>query len=333
MKQHLQLDSTRMKIALLTRSNWRSPRFLAGSLSRMLTTLDIDHTVFLEGIGWLESWTRGPQGLRDRLHINQVKKNIQNIEKYDIIILVDTLQSLRDTVSLEPLRTLGKPVLLHSVFYLGGSAHWLERLPAAVLEKFDAFLNVSGIHDISPQQPEKYFPVGLNLSPAALPGSGREFVALLDFPREGYQRERDMQIRVLESLGVPVRVLDGEYSFDEIEQEYNRVSLAFVAFPEAFGVPIVQLQYAGAVIASPEAVWVKRHALLPSGSAWADVTGPAFTDNFLIYANEQDLHRRVAQLRDEWSPETVRQRLLDFQPAYVNGNVAELKRALEQFSR
>jgi hypothetical protein len=322
-----------MKIALLTRSSWRSPRFLAGSLSRMLTTLDIEHTVLPEGIGWLESWTRGPCGLRDRLRMHQVKKNLQRLEKYDIIILVDTLQSLRDTVSLEPLRTLGKPVLLHSVFYLGGSAHWLERLPAAAIDKFDGFLNVSAIHDIPPQQPEKYFPVGLHLSPADLPGSGREFVALLDFPREGYERERDIQVRVLEALEVPVRVLDGEYSFDEIEQQYNKVALSFVAFPEAFGVPIVQLQYAGAVIASPEAVWVKRHALLQPGGAWTGVAKPAFTDNFLIYTNEQDLYRRVTQLRDEWLAETVRQRLLDFQPDYVSGNVAELKRALEQFAR
>ncbi len=320
-----------MHVAILTRPQFRSPHFLAGSLARMLAGLGVSHTVHTDGIGWLEAFARPTGGLRAHLARRRARAALTALEGADLFVLCDTLQALRPAVDLAPLRAFGRPVLLHSVFYVGGSEHWLDRLPEGALDKYDAFLTVSGLHDVAPREPDRYQPIGLALDTARPVCRPREFMALLDFPREGYEAARAVQVRALERAGVPSIELEGEYSFDDIRALYDRVGLAFVAFPEAFGVPVVELQFAGALNASPDPLWVKRHALLPPGG----VFDPAaeFSDNFVFYAGEDDLVRCLESRRDAWDPAQVRARLEECQPAFVRGDAARLAAVLERFEQ
>jgi len=295
----------------------------------MLTTLGISSDIFLQGVPWLEAVTREGQGRRHWFNARLAKRKLHRLAAYDFFIVSDTLQSLRNAVSLAPVRAMGRPMLFYEVFYIGGSRTWLDQLPSDALNRFDAFLSVSGVQDVKPVQPDSMFVVGMDHAPVQPFLAQRQFTALLDFPREGYEADRELQQRAIQRANIPVTCLDGEYTFEQIEQIYSQTGIAFVAFPEAFGIPIVQLQRYGAYIGSPHREWVKRHALLPDLSAYYDVPEPAFTDNFVIYRDDQELADRLAQLHESAAPEKVQERLLQAQPFYCNGNTEQLRAALQ----
>ena len=295
----------------------------------MLATLGVTTEVFLKGVPWLETVAREGQSLRDQFNAVLARGQLRQLAAYDFFVVSDTLQSLRDAVSLAPLRALGRPLLYYEVFYIGGSRTWLKKLPTDALDRFDGFLCVSGVQDIVPVSPEKMFVVGMDHAPSQPFLPRREFSALLDFPRKGYEADLEVQESAIERAGIPVTRLDGEYTFEQIERVYSQTGIAFVAFPEAFGVPIVQLQRYGAHIGSPHREWVKRHALLCDRSAYYETAEPAFTDNFVIYHSEQELVDRLVQLRETASPESARQRLLRTQPGYCSGNLEQLRAALQ----
>ncbi|QSA97946.1 hypothetical protein [Methylococcus sp. EFPC2] len=142
-----------------------------------------------------------------------------------------------------------------------------------------------------------------------------------------------MQEKVLEALKIPTIELRGEYSFREIDQIYAQVGLAFVAFHEAFGIPIVQMQNHGASIASPHPGWVKRHILRENGHVYDETRDrEAFSNNFIFYASEEELTEKIARLRASFNPWESRQTLVDKQAGFVNGSLADLHRALKNYA-
>lgn len=315
-----------MKIAILTRPEYRSPGFLAESLARMLGRMKLKADIFRNGIPYLESINIRNDSKRNLANWLRLKWQHRSLDSYQLFILADTLQGFRNRVSLSPLRKSNKPVFLHSVFYLGGSGSHQNTLPGNALEKFDGYLPVSNIHDVSPKVTENVFPIGLDLS-LQNPLSDSNFTALIDYPREGYESEREIQYRALQKLGIKTISLDQEYTFEEIENIYRNINITFLAFPEAFGVPICQLQAYGSVIASPHKIWAKRHILSDKKS---DVFSEhsTFSENFLFYKDESEIIEKLSALTENFDAKTVRSRFINQQPELYHGNSDMLEAAI-----
>jgi hypothetical protein len=320
------------RVAILTRAAYRSPRFLAEGQGRMLGRLGVQADLHLQGVGWLVRASQGRGGRRQRMETWVARQCIQSLHDYDLFVVADSLHPPHDDVDLSALRSHGKPVLMYEVFYAGGAKHWLERLPRRVLDKFDGYLCVSGIHGCAPVGSRPIDVIGMDIQPChPLPRRReREFSVLVDFPREGHEAQRNDQMEALRRLGIRPVVLQGEYSFREIERVYRTVSAAFVAFPEAFGLPVAQLQSYCAVILSPDKGWVMGHALLPTGSVFFETADAPFNPNFRFYGDVDDLRQCLLQLRRDSVPAEVTSRFLQSQPAYSQGDLHALWQALRR---
>lgn len=325
------------KAAILTRERFRSPKFLAYGLSRMLSRLGIESDVFPHGIGWLEAIACGHLSRRHRVQAIKANWRLRRLSAYDLIFIVDTHRAFREVVNPAPLKKMGKPVLHYTQHYVGGEPYWLERLPDDATTKYDAYLVVTGIHDAPPINFDKLFVIGADISPEYPFVVNREFKALLDFAYPGYEKERELQHKVLNELGIDTVTLSGEYTFKEIENVYKSVAIAFLACPEALSISFIQLQHHGAYVACPEPWWVRHHALLPKGSVYKwgkiykdnDSEAPKFTKNFIFYKDEDGLRLNLEKIRADYKPSLVRQRLLEQQQAFCNGNLGELWAAIE----
>ena len=316
----------RLRVAIVTRDRFRSPRYLALGLQRMLRRLDVQADCFLHGIGWLDTICNRQASRRHRLKAALADVWLQYLRRYDLIIVSDTVGLARDTALLALLRRLGKPLFFYEVFALAGSRHFLDRFPPDAVSQFDAYLVSSAIHDDTPVNGPPIFEIGLELLEAPTQRRERPALAMIDFERQGYERERAEQLAALRAVGMPDFSLQGEYSFSEIVTEYQRTSVAFLAFPEAFGVPIAQLQNQGALIASPQRHWAKRHALLPAGSVFQD--DAPFTENFIFYDGEQDLAQQLQARVAGADPAAVAQRFRTQQPHLAEGRLPALREAL-----
>ena len=210
-----------IRIAILTRSQYRSPLFLSYGLKRMLRHLGIIVDVFKNGIWWLEIQEKKNLCLRNHVASKFALQKLDKLKKYDLFIISDTIGAFDNTLNISLLKRFDKPILFYEVFYLGGSKYWLNRLPQDCLNKFDAHLSVSHIHDSTPPTTENVYFIGLNLLPLAPFQKKKEFVALLDFKRQGYEKERFIYERVLKKLSIPYIELEGEYTFSEIEKIFR----------------------------------------------------------------------------------------------------------------
>jgi hypothetical protein len=299
----------------------------------MLKHLGIIVDVFENGIRWLEIQEKKNLCLRNNFASRLALQKLDKLKKYDLFIISDTIGAFDNTLNISLLRRFDKPILFYEVFYLGGSKYWLDRLPQDCLNKFDAHLSVSHIHDSTPLSTENVHFIGLNLLPLVpfQRKNENEFVALLDFERKGYEKERLIYKRILKKLSLPYIELEGEYTFSEIEKIYSKVSVAFVSFPEAFGVPIAQLQNYGAYIVSPYKDWVKRHAILPQNAVFYDNLNPAFIDNFIFFDSEEELEQKLYNAKKSFNASEIQKRFLEGFPNYAIGNLNNLDRAVSKF--
>lgn len=320
-----------LKVAVLTSPRYRSPRFLADGLGRMLTRLGIGHRIFPQGMAWLSAIKNSDKGYGNRINAALAEFRLRQLSEFDVIVVAGTVGLLKDLDLFRPLLALKKPVLHYQVFYLGGSPYWLEKVSSRALDCFDGFLGVSGIHDAEPIQREKFFHVGMDVLPQCAFSAWREFVALLDFPAPEQDDERALHQRVLKKLNIQTIELTGDYTFKEIETLYNKVSLYFVATPESFGVPVSQLQFYGGMVAAPSKQWVKRHAMLPTHSVFSDGDTAPFSGNFLFYENEQDLTDKILDIRKHYTATQVRWETLRAQPHFFQGSLDNLWTAISKY--
>ncbi len=320
-----------LSVAIVTSAHYRSPRFLAEGLERMLAKLGVHSRVFPQAMTWLNAVRGAHGGQASRVKALIATSRLKQLDSYDVIVVAGTVGVLKDLDLFKPLRALNKPVLHYQVFFLGGSPHWMEKISPAVLDSFDAFLGVSGIHDAEPIKREKFFHIGMDVLPQCAFESKREFVALLDFARSDYEEERALQQRALKRLNIPALELSGEYDFKGIEAVYNKVAINFVAFPESFGVPVSQLQHYGSLVAAPSRQWVKRHAMLPTNTVFTDDDSTPFSGNFLFYENEEDIVEKMAAVRTIYDAGEVRQEALNSQPYFFKGNLDNLWKAMSGY--
>ena len=289
----------------------------------MLDRLGVQHKLFLKGVDWLIHAHNTHLSRRNKLLGSYAKYLLQQLDAFDAIIVADHLRVFHDDVDFEPIRTLKKPIAHYDVFFIGGSSHWLSRLPNDAEEKFDLYFTVSGINDdlVTPKKP--VYTIGMDCLPHYQLDEEKPYFALLDFPRSDYEDHRDLQKRILEKLGIKYFELTGEFTFKDIEKIYSKAAAYFLSFPESFGFPIVQNQMYGAHVFSPSPTWVKRHTLAPDGTSFLNQVNPIFSDNFLFYS-EDTLERVIVDTISRYSPNAVRNTLLSTQPQFCTGNLAAL---------
>ena len=310
-----------MKVAIITRENYRSPRFLAEGLSNMLNKIGIINDVHYRGIEQLELACTKKSGLKLAAKATVTKFLLNSWKQYDLFIVSDTVGILAQEKIIITLRQLNKPVALYEVFYPGGAQYWLDRLPPCSLDLFDAYLTTSPVNDIEPVGEKPVYNIGINLNHRPMHSSqgSDEFTALMDFPRPGYEDERNLQLAALKALDIKTIYLGGEYDFEEINRVYDQANIYFVAFPEAFGVPIVQLQNSGAYIASPSTDWVKRHAKEAGDLVHVNFNKNLFSNNFIFYDSYQELLTRLEYIRQHYKAEDIQKRFSQEQPNFKHG--------------
>jgi hypothetical protein len=319
-----------MKVAIITRENYRSPRFLAEGLSNMLKQIDIVNDIHYRGIEQLELACAQNAGLKIAAKSTVAKLLLNTWKKYDLFIISDTVGILAQEQIINTLRKLNKPVALYEVFYPGGAQYWLDRLPFGSLDLFDAYFTTTPVNDTEPVGVKPVYNIGININhrpPFSTQKSG-EFTALMDFSRPGYEDERNMQLKALKELEIKTIHLEGEYTFDEISRIYDQANVYFVAFPEAFGVPIVQLQNSGAYIASPSTDWVKRHANGHEKLIYGDFDKHQFSENFIFYNSYQELLISLEEIRENYKSVDVQNRFSHEQPYFKYGDTKTLSRAI-----
>lgn len=324
-----------MRVAIITRENYRSPRFLAEGLSDMLNQIGIVNDIHYRGIERLELACTQGAGLKIAARSTAAKLLLNTWKKYDLFIVSDTVGILAHEKPINTLRRLNKPVLLYEVFYPGGAKYWLDRLPPNSLDLFDAYFTTSSVNDIEPVGVKPVYNIGINLNhrPPSTTQASREFTALMDFARPGYEDERNLQLAALKALNIKTIYLDGEYNFNEISRIYDQANIYFVAFPEAFGVPIVQLQNSGCYIVSPSTDWIKRHANGHQNIMCNNLNKHLFSKNFVFYDSYQELVSSLEEIRRSYKAVDVQNRFSHEQPHFKYGDTQALSKAIGELTR
>lgn len=322
-----------MKIAIITRNQYRSPKFLANSLSNMLKRINIKHDIYYDGLNWLHKSHIKNDNIKLAFQKKTAQLRLRQLLGYDLYIISDTMYSLRPIAPIEYLKSTGKPILFYEVFYPGGSPYCLDQLPANALSRFDGYLTTSALHDSPVNNTQNIHSIGLDLSSCQpLEKPDGPFTALLDFEREGYEKERELQLKILKKLKIHTIILNKEYTFNEINTIYNKANIYFLASHEAFGVPIAQLQLYGCLIASPSTTWVRRHALRADHRTCDQLDKNEFSNNFVFYSSESDLTNQLLYLKEHYDSKKVKHTFLQAQPKFSLGDPQSLWEAIYKYT-
>lgn len=152
--------------------------------------------------------------------------------------------------------------------------------------------------------------------------STKIFQVLFDFDQEGFEEEREFQVRAVNSLGIQNKKLIGKYSNKEIRQIYSESNLLFLSFPETFGLSIAEALYYGCKIMIPDRSWVMSWDLYEE-----------LPDCFVVY-NRNNITEvlRKELMSVNFSREKIQRQFQEKYPFFVHGNTNELEKFLNQFS-
>lgn len=335
-----------MKIAILTRSDFRSPRLLADSLRTALGKIGVESVVFpeLAAVSRLQPYARIRRTTRFHFWLRRKLRTmvddrllLRRLREFDAIVVCECTPNAfwKDLYDIEKLRNLtGKPILLYEVYYLGNAPSQIERLKAAgdpLAERYDWHLAVSPVTEIRLPDREGWSCIGLDLTDQRLnPNPRKEFVALVDFLQPGHEESRAEQIRVLKELGIRTIELEGEYSREAIRELYSQAAVLFIQFPEAFGVPIAECLANGTKIFAPDERWPMSWRLLQDGEE-------QLPDVFTVYSSADDLKARLTSLRDSYdlvsSPCEIAEAFKSLYPTFFAGDRTELQSVIERIRR
>lgn len=332
-----------LKIAILTRPLNSSPKVLAECLTKALE--NSPHTVHTYSklqvfkrliiyrhvkhkynyLLWL---------LYKIVHYFQDQIFLKRLKQYDILIITDTtpIAFQKETYNIEKLRKVlnGTPILYYAVFYLGNAptkVAFLQSQKEHTFERFDWHLSVSKLTEIKSPIAAPWTPIGLYMKGTDLrPQAKKEFLAVVDFKRPGYEHFRATQIKVLEELNIPYISLDRPFTVEEIRQIYRQASMYFLQFPESFGMPIAECLCCGSFVMTPDSSWPMSWRL----NEEPRLHGPGkLPECFIVYDNEEDLKEKLRTLQAEYHLEKTPQKVFDIfyehYPSYFDGNLEALE--------
>jgi hypothetical protein len=333
-----------LKIAILTREDYRSPRILAESLKFQLEQAGAEAKIFyyISLLNRLVGYTQSKLSFHfwlKKIISNYLfdKKQIRQLKNYDAIIISECTPNAfwRKLYNVEKLKNILQiPILIYEVYYLGNAPSQeavLKQNKDALLQRFDGHLFVSPVTEIRQQNLYNAYCIGLLAKSWDLkPLPKKELIALVDFSQPGYEAYREIQIGQLTKAGISFIVLEKSYSIEEIRDIYRRISIYFVQFPEAFGLPILECLCTGAQIFTPNSGWPMSWRLDEKPEVHGSGILP---DCFTVYHSEDDLLHKLLAFKEIFSPsETPLQVFNEFvktYPAFYAGDQSELNRFID----
>jgi hypothetical protein len=336
-----------IKIAILTRPDYRSPRILAESLKIQLEKAGVESSIYfsidvltrLTPFHLLKSKIKFHFWLRRKLtNYLSDKAVINRLKNYDAVVLSECSPNSfwKDNYQVEKLKKLlKKPILLYEVYYLQNAPTQIETLRKngdPLMDRYDWHLSVSSITEIRGINIGNWSSIGLDLSNYGLkPVEKAEFVAVIDFKQPGYESYQEEQIRVLQELNVKTIVLCGKYTLEEIRDIYRQASIFFVQFPEAFGLPIAECLACGVQIFTPNSGWPMAWRLDDHPEVHAPGILP---DVFCTYNNYSDLKEKIISFRKSYdlskTPKSIFNKFIKYYHHYYYGNLQEIREVIKR---
>ncbi len=334
-----------MKIAILTRKQYSSPRILAESLQVELRKkcVDVEILFDIETLSRLAGYKASKLSFhfwlqKKIVHWFNDRRVIEVLKKCDAVVISDCIPNAfwNKLYHVEKLKAIiKKPVFIYEVYCLGNAPTQLKKLEDnqdALLDRYDGHLYVSPVTEIKEQHLNiNPFCIGLDAKSWKLePLVKKELLALVDFAQPGYETYREIQIRQLNKAGIPFIALEKRYTIEEIRNIYRQVSIYFMQSSEAFGLPILECLCTGAQVFTPDSGWPMSWRL----DEEPEVHGPGILPKcFTIYYGEQDLLQKLLEFKDNFNPvETpllVFNEFLKTYPTFYTGNSNELKRFID----
>lgn len=215
-----------------------------------------------------------------------------------------------------------KPIINYDLHYMPNQG-WYKKIIENEksnygLERFDWYLCASIVTEFAlPSNiPQIYSNIGFNIGSKDLYPEQEEFLALLDFVRPGYEKERKIQIQALKETNTNYIELSGKYTTEEIRKIYRKSNMYFLAVRESFGLPILELQLCGCYIFTPYSKWAPAHFINKDlHKAGSGLLG----DNFFIYDNDIDkLKEQILFLKKSFNADKVISNLRKDYPTYYS---------------
>jgi hypothetical protein len=265
------------------------------------------------------------------------RRLIQALKQVDAVVISECIpnafwKSLYNVQKLKAI--LKKPVFIYEVYWLGNAPTQIENLQKRgdeVDEIYDGHLFVSPVTEIRASLLPNTFCIGLLAKTWNLqPHPKQELLALVDFAQPGYEAYREIQISQLTMAGIPFIALERSYTIEEIRDIYQQISIFFVQFPEAFGLPILECLCTGAQVFTPDSGWPMSWRL----DEKPEVHGPGILpDCFTVYDGEDDLLQKLLAFKLNYNslekPIQVFNKFIQTYPAFYEGDQPELNRCLD----
>lgn len=325
----------KMKIAILTRPDYKSPRILAQTLQLKLKELGVESEIFFEInllnrlVYYKHNTLKFHFWLSEKIkYWKSDKATINKIKEFDALIISECIPNAfeRSRYNVEELRRrIAIPIMLYEVYFLGNAPSQLELLDKrkdASLERFDFHLSVSKVTEIRQEAFQNWYNIGINSKSWKLqPIPKNRLLAIVDFPQQGYEELRQIQIAALAEAGIEFITLKGNYTVDGIRQIYQQASMLFLQFPEAFGLPIAECLCSGAQIFTPDSGWPMAFRLNED----AKMYGPGvLADCFTVYDGYDDLVTKLKRFKNSFNnittPKTIFESFIKNYPDFYYGN-------------
>ncbi|KAA9036395.1 hypothetical protein FW778_19400 [Ginsengibacter hankyongi] len=332
-----------MKIAILTRPDYRSPRVLAETLKPQLQQTSVSIEIFYDInflnrlVSYRDSKLSLHFWLKEKL-FNYISDKIviKKLGKFDAVVISECSPNgfVKSLYNVERFKKIYRnPVLYYEVYYLGNAPSQINKLRKsgdAVMNRYDLHLSVSEITEIRQQPSGNWFNIGLyakswNLTPVPK----KEMIAIIDFEHPGYETYRQMQISALQKVGIKYISLEKSYSIEEIRSIYQQGSIYFMQSPEAFGLPILECLCCGNQIFTHSHTWPM---------SWRLHSNPGFPENdvlpecFTVCSDEEELVENLSKFKKNYhpseTPQKVFQNFIRHYPSFYHGNEHELQRLL-----
>lgn len=336
-----------MRIAILANDRMSYVRPMAEGLARMFRELGEQPTVLYDGWGYLNP--RTSLSRRSRMFVRNARSRLANaalgtehviqrrrkviedeLRSSDLVVVVAHIPNAymrKMHRGIEACREwLDVPIVLYDLIHPTAQDPWLSNLLDGYLgggfglERYDWYLFASVVSERAlPRDFRAWSLVGMDLRDGSLsPMKNEGFLAVLDFPRPGYEHQRDIQAQALKDVGIPFISLERRLSIDEIRSIYRKTCLFFLSFPESFGLPIVEVQLCGGYICTPYESWVPSHYI---GKDIYESGPGSLSGNFIVYDNDMRwLKRRLETVRATYDPDTVVQEFRRSHPHLYQGD-------------
>lgn len=337
-----------MKIAILSRSDYSSPRILAESLRNQLNEQNVYAEIFYEMglltrlVSFFDSKLSFHFWFKRKVSKYFYDKNVlKKFKKFDAVIICECTPNgfLKRLYNIEKLKLiLKKPILFYEVYYLGNTPSQVKILQLnnePLFKRYDLHLAISGTTEIKSSPSAEWNVIGICSNKWDLaPKPKKELLAIVDFVQPGYEENRDVQIKVLKKVGIKYISLEKKYSFEEIRKVYQQGAIFFLQFPEAFGVSLLECLCSGNQIFTESSAWPMSWRLDKNPEVFDKGILP---DCFTVYETEENLLKELTIFKRNYnlieSPKKTFNSFLNHYPTFYYGNQEGIEEVLAKIKQ